>query len=146
MIITYKKAIEDLGWKRSVETHFTEELLKSFEIVYCKHLQMLQRLQAQRIQLDKKLKRVKSWRKTATIIFAATFVIVLECSIVATAIAAPPLVTAMVTAIGAAAAWIPTENWFKRLSRGFEDAVQEQREVVSSMQAGTLVAIRDLDN
>ncbi|PIA44105.1 hypothetical protein AQUCO_01700016v1 [Aquilegia coerulea] len=142
----YKKAIEDLGWFRSAETHFTEELLKSFEIVYCEHLQMLQRLQAQRVQLDKKLKHVKSWRKTATIIFAATFIIVLVCSIVATAIAAPPLVTAMVTAVGAAAAWIPTENWFKRLSRGFEDAVQEQREVVSSMQAGTLVAIRDLDN
>ncbi|KAF9602270.1 hypothetical protein IFM89_026358 [Coptis chinensis] len=141
----YNKAIEDLGWFRSSEVNFTEELLKSFEIVYCEHLQMLQRLQAQRIQLDKKMKRVKSLKKTANIIFAATVVTVLVCSIVASAITAPHLVTAMVAALGAAVSVIPTENWFKRLFKGFEDAVQEQREIVSSMQAGTCIAIRDLD-
>ncbi|KAL5713666.1 hypothetical protein ACHQM5_015721 [Ranunculus cassubicifolius] len=142
----YKKVIEDLKWFRSAESHLSEELLKSFEIVYSEHLQMLQRLQAQRIQLDKKMKKLKSWRKTMTVIFAATVVTVLVCSIAATAIAAPPLVTAVVAAVGAAAAWIPTENWFKRLWKGYEKALQEQREVVSGMQAGTQIAIRDLDN
>lgn len=142
----YNKALEDLGWFRSAETHLSEELLKSFEVVYSEHLQMLQRLQAQRNLLDKKMKRIKSWRKTATIIFAATFVTVLVCSVVVTAVAAPPFVTAVVAAVGAGASWIPTETWFKRLWKGYEKAVQEQREVVSAMQAGTLVAVRDLDN
>lgn len=142
----YKKALEDLGWFKTAEKHLSEELMKSFEAVYSEHLQMLQRLQAQRNQLDKKMKKIKSWRKTATIIFAATFAVVLVCLVIATAVAAPPFVTAVVAAVGAAATWIPTETWFKRLWKGFEKAIQEQREVVSAMQAGTLVAVRDLDN
>ncbi|RZC54656.1 hypothetical protein C5167_013513 [Papaver somniferum] len=142
----YKTAMEDLDRYKSVQTHFTNEMLDLFGTVYCEHLQMLRNLQMQRIQLDKKLKKVKSWRKTANIIFAATFVTVLICSVVAAAVAAPPIVTAMVAAAAAAAAWAPSERWFKKLWRGYEDAIRDQKEVISSIQAGTIVAIRDLDN
>ncbi|KAI3992179.1 hypothetical protein MKX01_015070 [Papaver californicum] len=142
----YKTAMEDLDRYKSVQTHFTNEMLDLFGTVYCEHLQMLRNLQMQRIQLDKKLKKVKSWRKTANIIFAATFVTVLICSVVAAAVAAPPIVTAMVAAAAAAAAWAPSERWFKKLWRGYEDALRDQKEVLSSIQAGTIVAIRDLDN
>ncbi|KAI3831776.1 hypothetical protein MKX03_002548 [Papaver bracteatum] len=142
----YKTAMEDLDRYKSVQTHFTNEMLDLFGTVYCEHLQMLRNLQMQRIQLDKKLRKVKSWRKTANIIFAATFVTVLICSVVAAAVAAPPIVTAMVAAAAAAAAWAPSERWFKKLWRGYEDAIRDQKEVISSIQAGTIVAIRDLDN
>ncbi|KAI3834526.1 hypothetical protein MKW92_015102 [Papaver armeniacum] len=142
----YKTAMEDLDRYKSVQTHFTNEMLDLFGTVYCEHLQMLRNLQMQRIQLDRKLKKVKSWRKTANIIFAATFVTVLICSVVAAAVAAPPIVTAMVAAAAAAAAWAPSERWFKKLWRGYEDAIRDQKEVISSIQAGTIVAIRDLDN
>ncbi|OVA09305.1 Protein of unknown function DUF677 [Macleaya cordata] len=142
----YKKAMEDLERYKSVQTHFTGEMLELFGTVYCEHFQMLQMLQTQRIQLDKKLKKVKSWRKTANIIFVATFVTILICSIVTAAVAAPPIVTAMVAAGAATAAWAPTERWLKKLWKGYEDAVKEQKEAISSMQAGTIVAIRDLEN
>ncbi|KAK9109661.1 hypothetical protein Sjap_017721 [Stephania japonica] len=142
----YRRAILDLQRFKSEQTHFTEEVLKKFGTVYDEHVEMLSRLQSQRSQLDKKMKKVRAWRKTASVVFAVTLATVLICSIVVAAVTAPPMVTAIVTAVSGAAAWAPTESWFGALWRKFEGAVQEQREVVSSVEAGTLVVMRDLNN
>ncbi|KAK9135426.1 hypothetical protein Syun_014756 [Stephania yunnanensis] len=142
----YRRAILDLQRFKSEQTHFTEEVLKKFGTVYDEHIEMLSRLQSQRSQLDKKLKKVRAWRKTASVVFAVTFATVLICSIVVAAVTAPPMVTAIVTAVSGGAAWVPTESWFGALWRKFEGAVQEQSEVVSAVEAGTVVVMRDLDN
>ncbi|KAG6514972.1 hypothetical protein ZIOFF_025348 [Zingiber officinale] len=46
-------------------------------------------------KLDKKLKSIKAWRKVSSIIFAATLTTFLICSIVAAAIATPPVAVAV---------------------------------------------------
>nr|KYP34935.1 UPF0496 protein At4g34320 family [Cajanus cajan]KYP66052.1 UPF0496 protein At4g34320 family [Cajanus cajan] len=62
----------------------------------------------------------------------------------AVAIAAPPVAAAI-----AAATSIPIGSmgkWIDSLWRNYENALKGQKEVISSMQAGTYVAIKDLDN
>ncbi|KAG6521437.1 hypothetical protein ZIOFF_018556 [Zingiber officinale] len=56
-------------------------------------------MQMRKNKLDKKLKSIKPWRKVLSIIFMATLTTFLTCSIVATAIVAPPIVVAAVAAI-----------------------------------------------
>jgi hypothetical protein len=68
---------------------------------------------------------------------------VLICSVVAAAMAAPPVAAAL-----AAATAIPVGSmgkWIDSLWKNFENALKGQKEVISSMQVGTYVAIKDLD-
>lgn len=77
-------------------------------------------------------------------IFAVTFAAVLICSVVAAAISAPPVVTAL-----AAAAAVPLGSmgkWFNSLWKKYENEVRGEREIISSMQIGTYIAIKDFDN
>ncbi|KAA8536134.1 hypothetical protein F0562_028612 [Nyssa sinensis] len=107
-------------------------------------LLMLEKLQLRRNKLDKKLKSIHAWRKVSSIIFAATFAAVLICSVVAAAMAAPPVAAAL-----AAATAIPLGSmgkWIDSLLMNYENAVKGQKEVISSMQVGTYVAVKDLDN
>ncbi|KAI0491466.1 hypothetical protein KFK09_025726 [Dendrobium nobile] len=105
---------------------------------------MLEKLQLRKRKLDKKLKSVKAWRKISFIIFAAAFASVLIYSVVASVVAAPPVAAAL-----AAASSVPVGSmgkWFNSLMKKYEDALRGEKEVISSMQAGTFVAIKDLDN
>ncbi|KAG6513574.1 hypothetical protein ZIOFF_023906 [Zingiber officinale] len=54
---------------------------------------MLDKMQMRKNKLDKKLKSIKAWRKVSSIIFAATLTTFLIYSIIAAAIAAPPVAT-----------------------------------------------------
>lgn len=105
---------------------------------------MLEKLQQKKNKLDKKLKSIDTWRKISCVIFAATFAAVLICSVVATIIAAPPVAAAI-----SAASAIPLGSmgkWIDSLWRSYEKVVKGQKEVISSMQVGTYIAIRDMDN
>ncbi|XP_028053129.1 UPF0496 protein At4g34320-like, partial [Camellia sinensis] len=105
---------------------------------------MLQQLQLKKKKLDKKLKSLKLWRKVSSVIFAVAFAAVLICSVVATAVAAPPVVTAL-----AAAAAVPLGTmgkWFDSLWNKYENEVKGEREIISSMQIGTYIAIKDFDS
>ncbi|KAI8028324.1 UPF0496 protein [Camellia lanceoleosa] len=105
---------------------------------------MLDKLQMRKKKLDKKLKYIHAWRKVSSIIFVATFATVLICSVVAAAMAAPPVAAAL-----AAASSIPLGSmgkWIDSLWKNYENAVKGQKEVLSSMQVGTYVVIKDLDN
>ncbi|KAK8964350.1 UPF0496 protein 1 [Platanthera guangdongensis] len=140
----YEKTMEELRQFKAAGNPFTEEFFKEFQALYKQQLSMLENLQIRKQKLDKKLKSVKAWRKVSSIIFAAAFASVLICSVVAAAIAAPPVAAAL-----AAASSIPLGSmgkWFDYLMKKYEDAMKGQKEVLSSMQAGTFVAIKDLDN
>jgi Protein of unknown function (DUF677) len=105
---------------------------------------MLQKLQQRKLKLDKKLKSIKVWRRLSSIIFATTLAAVLICSVVAAAIAAPPVAAAL-----AAAASVPVGSmgkWIDSLFKGYQDALRMQKEVISSMQVGSYIAIKDLDS
>ncbi|XVF67394.1 hypothetical protein PTKIN_Ptkin10aG0117400 [Pterospermum kingtungense] len=139
----FVRTLEELKNFKAAGDPFTEEFFQIFQSVYKQQISMLEKLQLRKNKLDKKLKCIHAWRKVSSMIFVATFAAVLICSVVAAAIAAPP-----VAAVLAAATSIPLGSmgkWIDSLWRNYETALKGQKEVMSSMQAGTYVAIKDLD-
>lgn len=140
----YERTLEELKNFKNAGDPFTDEFIQIFQAVYRQQLQMLDKLQMRKKKLDKKLKYIHAWRKVSSIIFVATFATVLICSVVAAAMAAPPVAAAL-----AAASSIPLGSmgkWIDSLWKNYENAVKGQKEVLSSMQVGTYVVIKDLDN
>eukprot|EP01018_Ginkgo_biloba_P031885 Gb_12693 [translate_table: standard] len=160
--------LEEMSNFRTAGSPFTEDFFEHFQSVYRRHSQMLEKLQERSSKLDKKLKSVRAWRKVTNVIFAATFATVLICSVVAAAMAAPPVAAALAAAtsvslasLGAAAMGEPhvadalkaatsiagpMGKWVNSLWKKYEDVIKGQREVISAMHAGTFVTIKDLDN
>ncbi|GJX68243.1 UPF0496 protein-like protein [Tanacetum coccineum] len=139
----YEKTLEDLKGFKEAGDPFTDEFFKIFQSVYKQQMAMLDKLQAKKMKLDKKVKYMQTWRKVSTMIFVATFAAVLICSVVAAAMAAPPVAAAL-----AAASAIPLGSmgkWINSLLKNYENAIKGQKEIISSMQVGGFVAIRDLD-
>lgn len=140
----YVRTLEELRNFKAAGEPFTEEFFQIFQSVYKQQVLMLEKLHLRKSKIDKKLRHVKVWRKVSSIIFAAAFAAILICSVVAAAMAAPPVAAAL-----AAATSIPVGSmgkWFDSLWRDYEVALKGQKEVVSSMQVGTYVAIMDLDS
>ncbi|KAK1652308.1 hypothetical protein QYE76_070113 [Lolium multiflorum] len=140
----YARTLHELRQFKAAGDPFTDEFFQAFQAVYRQQLAMLEKLQLRKHRLDKKVKKIKAWRRVSSIIFASTFAAVLICSVVAAAIAAPPVAAAL-----AAAAAIPLGSmgkWIDSLLKGYQDALRGQKEVVSAMQVGTFIAIKDLDS
>ncbi|XP_059670934.1 UPF0496 protein At4g34320-like [Cornus florida] len=117
------------------------EMLKS---VYESQSSMLEKLAAKKSKLDKKLKKIKAWRTVSNVIFVVTFTSVLICSVLATAIAAPPVVTAL-----AAAAALPMGTmgeWMNSLWKKYENDLKGQSEVMTSLERWTCIGKCDLDH
>ncbi|WOK92376.1 UPF0496 protein 1 [Canna indica] len=138
----YLRTFEELQHFKATGSPFTEEFFQLFQTVYGQQLVMLEKLQLKKRKLDKKLKAFKTWRKVSSIIFAATFAAVIICSVVAAAIAAPPVAASLAAA---AAIPIPMGKWIDSLLKGYQEALRGQKEIVSSMYAGTYVSVKDLD-
>ncbi|KAF9612413.1 hypothetical protein IFM89_039446 [Coptis chinensis] len=139
----YLKTLEELKNFKDAGDPFTDEFFQILKAVYTQQVLMLEKLQLRKNKLDKKLKSVKTWRKVSCIIFAAAFAAVLICSVVAAVVAAPPVASAL-----AAATSIPVGSmgkWFDSLWKNYEVALKGQKDIISSMQAGTYIAIKDLD-
>lgn len=140
----YARTLEELHNFKAAGDPFTEEFFQVFQSVYTQQSLMLERLRLRKKKLDKKLRYIHAWRKVSSMIFVATFATVLICSIVAAAMASPPVAAAV-----AASTAIPLGSmgkWIDSLWKNYEDALKGQKEVMSSMQAGTYVTIKDLDN
>ncbi|URE24501.1 UPF0496 protein 1 [Musa troglodytarum] len=140
----YSRTLEELRLFKAAGDPFTKEFFRVFQSVYRQQLLMLEKLQLRKNKLDKKLKSIKAWRTLSSIIFAATFAAVLICSVVAAAVAAPPVAAAL-----AAAASIPIGSmgkWIDSLLNDYQNALKGQKEVLSSMQVGTFIAIKDMDS
>ncbi|KAM5548981.1 UPF0496 protein [Rosa sericea] len=140
----YTRTMEELKNFKTAGDPFTEEFFQMFQTVYRQQILMLEKLHLRKNKLDKKLKYINAWRKVSSIIFVATFAAVLICSVVAAAMAAPPVAAAL-----AAATSIPIGSmgkWIDSLWKNYQSAMKGQKEVISSMQVGTYVAIKDLDS
>lgn len=140
----YSRTLEDLKNFKASGDPFTEEFFQIFQSVYKQQTSMLEKLQMRKSKIDKKLKYIHAWRKVSGIIFVATFAAVLICSVVAAAVAAPPVASAL-----AAAASIPLGSmgkWVDSMWKSYENALKGQKEMVSTMQVGAYVVIKDLDN
>ncbi|KAJ8450872.1 hypothetical protein Cgig2_032497 [Carnegiea gigantea] len=140
----YAKTLEELRNFKEAGDPFTQEFFQMFQSVYKQQMSMLEKLQIRKNKLDKKLRCIKAWRKVSNVIFVATFAAVLICSVVAAAMAAPPVAAAL-----AAASALPIGSvgrWIDSLWKNYENAMKGQKELINTMQVGTYVAIKDLDN
>lgn len=140
----YAKTLHELKNFKALGDPFTEEFFQIFHSVYKKQILMLDKLQLRKNKLDKKLKQIHTLRKVSCIIFVVTVATVLICSVVAAAIASPHLAAAL-----AAVTAIPIGSmgkWIDSLMKNFENALKGQKAVTISIQVGSYVAIKDLDN
>nr|AFK35402.1 unknown [Lotus japonicus] len=140
----YVKTLQELKNFKDAGDPFTEDFYSLFQSTYTQQALMLQKLQIRKRKLDKKFKSLKTWKRVSNAIFVAAFVSVLIFSVVAASVAAPPVVTAL-----AAAMAVPIGSvgkWCNSLFKRYKKALMKQREVISSMQVGTYISLKDLDN
>lgn len=140
----YARTLEELNNFRAAGDPFTEEFFKVFNSIYTRQIVMFERLQAKKRKLDKKLRRLKVWRRVSNVIFIAAFASVLICSVVAAAVSAPAVVTAL-----AAAAAVPLGSmgrWLNSIWKKYERDLRGQKEIISSMEIGSYIVLNDLDS
>ncbi|KAF7828814.1 UPF0496 protein [Senna tora] len=142
--VRYMKTLQQLKNFKDAGDPFTEEFYSLFQSVYARQMSMFEKLQVKKRKLDKKLKSLKTWRRVSNVIFVAAFVSVLILSVVAAAIAAPPVITALAGALAVPIGSVG--KWCNSLFKGYEKALKAQREVLSSMQVGTYITLKDLDS
>ncbi|GMH25248.1 hypothetical protein Nepgr_027091 [Nepenthes gracilis] len=138
----YVKTLQELRNFKEAGDLFTEEFFTLFQAVYEQQLQMFQKLLLKKHDLHTKLKQCKVYRKVANIIFAAIFLAVIVCSVVAVAVAAPAWVAALAAAASGPAGGVG--NWFNSLFMKFENALKDQKELVTLMGGFTNINIEDL--
>ncbi|XP_022894948.1 UPF0496 protein 1-like [Olea europaea var. sylvestris] len=139
----YSKTLEELRNFRGTDEPFNEEFFNLFNSVYKQQILMLEKLQARKRKLDKKLGKLEAWRKVTNVIFVVAFASVLICSVVAAAVSAPPVLTAL-----AAAASVPLGSmgkWLNSIWKKYKNELMSQREILISMQIGNYIMIKDLD-
>ncbi|XP_040384397.1 putative UPF0496 protein 5 [Oryza brachyantha] len=140
----YASTLAELRQFKAAGDPFTDEFFAAFQTVYRQQTAMVAKLQQRKRRLDRSLRSVRVWRRVSSIVFLTTFAALLVCSVVAAAIAAPPVAAAL-----AAAASMPVGSagkWMDSLLKKYQDALQGHKEVVSAMQVGTFIAIKDLDS
>ncbi|XP_048232609.1 UPF0496 protein At2g18630 isoform X2 [Ricinus communis] len=118
---------------------FEEEVALHDGVVETKYVKTLEELRN-----FKKMKSMKTWRRVSNVLFVSAFVSVLIFSVVAAAIAAPPVVTALAGALAVPIGSVG--KWCNSLWNGYMKALKGQKELVSSMQVGTFIVIQDMDN
>ncbi|OMP12044.1 hypothetical protein CCACVL1_00163 [Corchorus capsularis] len=140
----FVKTLEELRKFKAAEEPFTKEFFTLFDAVRRQQESMLRKLLSRKRKLDKKLKSLKTWRRVSNVLFVATFVSVLIFSVVAAAIAAPPVVTALAGAmavpIGSIGKWC---NW---LWKRYENELKGNRELITKMEIGSRFTLHDMEN
>ncbi|KAJ8764273.1 hypothetical protein K2173_006013 [Erythroxylum novogranatense] len=138
------KTLEELQNFKAAGDPFTEEFFVLFRSVYEQQFSMLRKLQDRKRKLDKKLLSLKVWKRVSNVLFVTAFVSVLIFSVVAAAIAAPPVVTALAGALSVPIGSVG--RWCNSLWNNYEKELKGQRSLVSSMQVGTFVTVKDMDS
>ncbi|XWS45368.1 hypothetical protein CRYUN_Cryun15aG0130800 [Craigia yunnanensis] len=140
----FVKTLEELRKFKAAEEPFAKEFFLLFDSVRRQQESMLGKLLVRKRKLDKKLKSLKTWRKVSNVLFVATFVSVLIFSVVAAAIAAPPVVIALAGAmavpIGSLGKWC---NW---LWNRYENELKGQKELITTMEIGARFTIYDMES
>ncbi|KAF2290011.1 hypothetical protein GH714_040157 [Hevea brasiliensis] len=115
----YVKTLEGLKNFKTSGDPFTEEFFQIFQSVYRQQILMLEKLQLRKNKLDKKLNRGSSYGCPSC------------CSCSCCCNINPSRVNG---------------KWIDSLWKNYENALKGQKELISTMQVGTYVAVKDLDN
>ncbi|KAF8022053.1 hypothetical protein BT93_G2250 [Corymbia citriodora subsp. variegata] len=136
---SYSKILEELTKFKETKDPFTKELFEIFQTIHKQQKSMLKKLWIKKKKIVKKLKSKQTWRKISSMVQVATFAAILICLVMA----APPVTAALVAATA-----IPMDaisQWIDSLWKNYEEALKRQEEVITSMQVGVFVALKDLD-
>jgi len=121
---TYVKTLKVLKDFKETGGSFTEEFYSLFQSVYTQQSTILKKLLIRKQKLDKKLKSHKTLKRVSSVIFVAAFVAVLIFSVVAAAISAPPVVTALAGALAVPIGSVG--KWCNSLFKKYETALKGQ--------------------
>lgn len=91
----YPRTLEELNKFKEIGDPFTKEYFQIFQSVYMQQTLMLEKLKLPKNKLDKKHKSIHAWGKVSTMIFVAIIAAVWICSVVAAAMAGPPVAAAL---------------------------------------------------
>nr|XP_043633514.1 UPF0496 protein At4g34320-like [Erigeron canadensis] len=136
--------LEEFKKFKALDGPFSGEFFELLQHDSMKQVTMFEKLQAQKVELDKKLKSMKTGRILSNVFFWGTCSTVVIGSVVAAVVAASPLVTA-----SAAASAVPLGSmgqWVNSLWKEYEQKFRDQREMTSEMQVGNYIVMKDLDN
>uniref|UniRef100_A0A6N2L9D8 Uncharacterized protein n=1 Tax=Salix viminalis TaxID=40686 RepID=A0A6N2L9D8_SALVM len=140
----FEKTLEGLQKFTAAGNPFTPQFFPLFQSVYEQQVPILEKLLSRKKKLDEKLKSIETWRRVSIVLFVSAFVSVLIFSVLAAAVAAPPVVTTLAGAIT-----VPIGSvgyWRNTLWNRYEKALKEENGLVSSIQAGTSLTIWDMDS
>ncbi|XP_039129789.1 UPF0496 protein 1-like [Dioscorea cayenensis subsp. rotundata] len=137
-------ALEKLKEFKNQADSFTEKFVDEFKLVCERQKFILQNLRLRKQDLDRKLRKVKAWRKFWNIVYYVVFAAVLISSIVLASVAAPPAVTA--TAAAASAAMAPLQQWLNSMWKKFQKPYEEERKIIDSLGKETSFAIHELNS
>ncbi|KAL1204297.1 hypothetical protein V5N11_029495 [Cardamine amara subsp. amara] len=140
----YAKTLEELKKFKASGDPFDGEFFTLFESVYEQQVLLLEIIHKQRSRLDKKLKNIKNWKKISNVVFVTAFVSVLIFSVVAAAVAAPPVVTALAAALAVPMGSVG--KWCNYLWSKYETSVKRQKDIVLSMSFGARMTMKDMEN
>ncbi|CAN8251354.1 unnamed protein product [Cochlearia groenlandica] len=140
----YAKTLEELNKFKASGDPFDSDFFMLFESVYEQQVMLLEILHKQKKKLDRKLKNTKNWKKISNVVFMTAFVSILIFSVVAAAIAAPPVVTAVAAALAVPIGSVG--KWCNHLWNKYETAVKGQKDIVLSMRIGACITMKDMDN
>ncbi|XP_030525052.2 UPF0496 protein At4g34320-like [Rhodamnia argentea] len=140
---SYSKISEELTKFKETGDPFTEEFLEIFQAIHKQQKSILKKLWIKKKKIDWKLKSIQTWRKVSDMILVAAFTAIMICSVMTAAVAAPPVAAAL-----AAATAIPMDaicKWIDSIWKNYENALEGQAGVITSMQASIFVALKGLD-
>lgn len=140
----YVKTLEELQKFMVAGDPFTPKFFMLLQSVYEQQVSMLKKLQSHKWKLDKKLKSVKIWRRVSNVLFVSVFVTVMIFAVAAAAIAAPPVVTSLASALADPMRSVGT--WCNLLWHRYENALKEQKVLVNAIQVGTFITIKDMES
>ncbi|CAH8262466.1 unnamed protein product [Arabidopsis lyrata] len=140
----YEKTLKELKRFKVAGEPFTKEFFALFDLVYKQQVMMLEELHKLKKKLDKKLKNIKTWRRVSNMVFVTAFVSVLIFSVVAAAVAAPPVVAAIAGALAVPVGSVG--KWCNTLWTKYEKVVRGQKEIITSIRIGTYISVKEMDN
>ncbi|KAF9678371.1 hypothetical protein SADUNF_Sadunf07G0028100 [Salix dunnii] len=138
----FARTLEGLQKFKAAGDPFTPQFFALYESVHEQQVSMLKKLQSRKKKLDEKLKSMETWRRVSNVLFVSAFVSVLIFSVVAAALIAPPVVTALAGAMAVPIGSVG--NWCNTLWNGYEKALKEEKGLVTSIEVGTFVTIEDM--
>ncbi|KAK4778134.1 hypothetical protein SAY87_018321 [Trapa incisa] len=142
--VRFAKTLTEIEKFKMAGNPFNDEFLVLLQSVSDRQVCLLKRLQERKKKVDKKLKFSDTWMRVSNVVFVAAFVSALIFSVVAAALAAPPVVIALagvLTApIGAAGKWVNS------LWTNYQKELKAQRELLGLTASTTKVTDHDLEN